>query len=68
MKNNIVKLRKEKGVTQEDLAFALKVTRQTVSSLETGRYKPSIDLAFKLSRFFNLPIEEIFIYEEQTDA
>ncbi len=64
MKNNIVKLRKEKGVTQEDLAFALKVTRQTVSSLETGRYKPSIDLAFKLSRFFALPIEEIFIYEE----
>lgn len=68
MRNNIVKLRKEMGVTQEDLAFALKVTRQTVSSLETGRYKPSIDLAFKLSRFFALPIEEIFIYEEQTDA
>jgi putative transcriptional regulator len=68
MKNNIVKLRKERGVTQEDLAFALNVTRQTVSSLETGRYKPSIDLAFKMSRFFDLPIEEIFIYEEQTDA
>jgi putative transcriptional regulator len=65
MKNNIVRLRKERGVTQADLAFALNVTRQTVSSLETGRYKPSIDLAFKLSRFFGLPIEEIFIYEEE---
>ena len=48
----------------EELAAALEVTRQTIGSLENGRYNPSILLAFKLSRYFGLPIEEIFIYEE----
>ncbi len=67
MKNNIVALRKARNITQADLAYALNTTRQTVSSLETGRYNPSIEIAFKLSRFFELPIEEIFIYEEEMD-
>ena len=67
MKNNIVALRKQRRITQSDLAYALNTTRQTVSSLETGRYNPSIEIAFKLSRFFEVPIEEIFIYEEEMD-
>ena len=50
---------------QEELAEALEVSRQTIGSLENGRYNPSILLAFKLSRYFGLPIEEIFIYEEE---
>lgn len=64
MKNNLEKIRKENGITQEELAKALEVSRQTVGSLENGRYNPSIILAFKIARFFNLSIEEIFIYEE----
>lgn len=49
---------------QEDLANALEVSRQTIGSLENGRYNPSIQLAFKIARYFNMSIEEIFIYEE----
>lgn len=64
MKNRLEEIRKEKGITQEELANALEVSRQTVGSLENGRYNPSIILAFKIARFFNLSIEEIFIYEE----
>ena len=64
MKNRLEGIRKEKGITQEELANALEVSRQTVGSLENGRYSPSIILAFKIARFFNLSIEEIFIYEE----
>jgi len=64
LKNKLEKIRIEKGITQEELASVLEVSRQTISSLENGRYNPSIILAFKLSRFFKLPIEEIFIYEE----
>lgn len=64
MKNKLEKIRIEKGITQEELASVLEVSRQTISYLENGRYNPSIILAFKLSRFFKLPIEEIFIYEE----
>lgn len=67
MKNNLEKLRKERGVTQEDLVQALEVSRQTISSLENGRYNPSIILAFKIARFFNLSIEDIFIYEEEKE-
>lgn len=63
MRNNIEKIRKERMIKQEELANALKVSRQTISSLENGRYNPSIELAFKISRFFNLKIEDIFIYE-----
>ena len=64
MKNRLEEIRKDRGIRQEDLAAALEVSRQTIGSLENGRYNPSILLAFKLSRYFGLPIEEIFIYEE----
>ncbi|MFM1514533.1 helix-turn-helix transcriptional regulator [Helcococcus ovis] len=64
MKNRLENIRKEKGITQEQLANALEVSRQTVGSLENGRYNPSIILAFKIAKFFDLTIEEIFIYEE----
>lgn len=64
LKNRLEELRKERGLRQEELAAALEVTRQTIGSLENGRYNPSILLAFKLSRYFGLPIEDIFIYEE----
>ncbi|MGC7871095.1 helix-turn-helix transcriptional regulator [Desulfosporosinus sp. SYSU MS00001] len=63
MKNKLEEIRKERGITQEELADRLEVSRQTISSLENGRYNPSIILAFKIARFFNLSIEEIFIYE-----
>lgn len=65
MKNNIEKFRKEKSISQVQLADILEVSRQTISSLENGRYNPSIILAFKLSKFFDKTIEEIFIYEEE---
>ena len=64
MKNRLEEIRKAKGITQEELANALEVSRQTVGSLENGRYNPSIILAFKIARFFEVSIEEIFIYEE----
>ena len=60
MKNRLEALRKEKGIRQEDLAQALDVSRQTIISLEKGKYNPSLALAFKLARYFALPIEEIF--------
>jgi len=63
MKNRLEELRKERGMTQEELADALEVSRQTISSIENGRYNPSIVLAFKIARFFGTSIEEIFIYE-----
>lgn len=64
MKNRLEALRKARGIKQEELAEALEVSRQTIGSLENGRYNPSILLAFKIARFFNTSIEEIFIYEE----
>lgn len=63
MKNNIVLLRKEKNITQQQLANALGVSRQTIIAIESEKYSPSLLLAFKIAQFFNLPIEEIFIYE-----
>lgn len=63
MKNTIEKLRKERGITQEELADVLKVSRQTISSLENGRYNPSIILAFKIAAYFGKGIEDVFIYE-----
>ncbi|MCU9814561.1 MULTISPECIES: helix-turn-helix transcriptional regulator [Paraclostridium] len=65
MKNRLEEIRKQNKVTQEELATALEVSRQTIGSLENGRYNPSIILAFKIARYFNMPIEEIFIYEEE---
>ena len=64
MKNRLEELRKQKGIKQEDLASALEVSRQTIGSLENERYNPSILLAFKIARYFDMSIEEIFIYEE----
>ena len=64
MKTRLEEIRKAKGITQEELANALEVSRQTVGSLENGRYNPSIILAFKIARFFDVSIEEVFIYEE----
>lgn len=65
MKNRLEELRKQRGVKQEELADALEVSRQTIGSLENGRYNPSILLAFKIAKYFGLSIEEIFIYEEE---
>jgi len=64
MKNRIEEIRRERGLRQEELAEALEVSRQTISSLENGRYNPSIILAFKLAAFCGMKIEDIFIYEE----
>lgn len=63
VKNHIETIRKQHKISQQELADALEVTRQTISSLENGRYNPSITLAFKIAKFFNTSIEEIFIYE-----
>ncbi|WP_146553667.1 helix-turn-helix transcriptional regulator [Rummeliibacillus sp. SL167] len=64
MKNNIKKLRAENYLTQDDLAEKLKVSRQTIISLEKDKYNPSIILAFKIARLFNCSIEDVFIFEE----
>lgn len=66
MKNRLEEIRKQHGIKQEDLAAALEVSRQTIGSLENGRYNPSIQLAFKISRYFGMSIEEVFIYEEES--
>lgn len=65
MESKIQELRKKHKVTQEELAAAVGVTRQTIISLENGRYNASLHLAFKIARFFNLHIEEIFLFEEE---
>ena len=67
MKNRLEEIHKARGLRQEELARALSVSRQTISSLEKGRYNPSILLAFKIARYFGLTIEEIFIYEEEEE-
>lgn len=64
MKNRLEEIRKSRGVRQEELARRLGVSRQTIGSLEKGRYNPSILLAFKIARYFHMRIEDIFIYEE----
>ena len=64
MKNRLEEIRKERGIKQEELAAELEVSRQTIGSLENGRYNPSIILAFKIARYFEMLIEDIFIYEE----
>lgn len=66
MKNKLEELRRSNNESQEDLAKFLGVSRQTVISIEKGRYNPSIILAFKIANHFGLPIEEIFLYEEET--
>ena len=65
MKNRLEQLRKQRGISQEELADTLQVSRQTVGSLENGRYNPSILLAFKIARYFGMAIEDIFLYEDE---
>ena len=65
MENRLEELRKEMGLNQGDLAAVLEVSRQTISSLENGRYNPSLILAFKIARYFGKSLEEIFIYKEE---
>lgn len=64
MKNNIQDLRKKNNITQEQLAEALEVSRQTINAIENGKYCPTLILAFKISKYFNLSVEEVFIYKE----
>ncbi len=68
MKNRLEEIRKAHGIKQEDLAKVLEVSRQTIGSLENGRYNPSITLAFKIARYFHMSIEDIFIYEEDDET
>lgn len=63
MKNRIEEIRTERGIRQEDFAKLMGVSRQTISSLETGKYNPSIMLAYKIARYFGMTIEEVFIFE-----
>ena len=65
MKNRIEALRNQKGIRQDDLGKMLGVSRQTISSLENGRYNPSIMLAYKIAKLFEKSIEEVFIFEEE---
>ena len=65
MKNKIEAIRKEQGILQEEFAKAMAVSRQTISSLENGRYNPSILLAHKIAKFFGMTIEEVFVFEEE---
>lgn len=65
MKNRIEFIRKELGIRQDELAKSMGVSRQTISSLENGRYNPSVMLAYKIARYFNMTIEDIFIFEEE---
>ena len=64
MQNNVEKMRKLRDLSQEQLGDALGVSRQTIISIEKGKYNPSLDLAFRMARFFEMTIEEIFVYEE----
>lgn len=65
MKNRIEAIRKEQGIRQEEFAKAMGVSRQTISSLENGRYNPSIMLAYKIAKYFGMTIEEVFVFEEE---
>ena len=65
MKNRIEEIRKERGILQDEFAKALGVSRQTISSLENGRYNPSILLAYKIAKYFGMTIEDVFVFEEE---
>ena len=67
MKNRIEEIRKGRGIRQEEFAKALGVSRQTISSLETGRYNPSIFLAHKIAVYFGITIEEVFLFDEEEE-
>ena len=65
MKNRIEQIRKDMGIRQDEFAKLMGVSRQTISSLENGRYNPSIFLAYKIAKYFDLTIEEVFIFDEE---
>ena len=65
MKNRIEELRKQRGIRQEEFAKLLGVSRQTISSLENGRYNPSILLAYKIAKYFDMTIEEVFCFDAE---
>ena len=65
MENRIEEIRKERGIRQDEFAKLMGVSRQTISSLETGRYNPSIYLAYKIAKYFGMTIEEVFIFDEE---
>ena len=64
MKNNLKRFRQEKSISQDELAAILGVSRQTINSIETGKFDPSLKLVIKITRFFNADLESIFIFEE----
>ena len=64
MKNNLKVLRQDKKISQDELAAILKVSRQTINSIETGKFDPSLKLVIKMVRYFNVELEKIFIFEE----
>ena len=65
MKNRIEQIRKERNIRQEEFARSMGVSRQTISSLENGRYNPSILLAHKIAKYFGMQIEDVFIFDEE---
>jgi len=65
LKNRIEEIRKARGIRQEEFAKVLGVSRQTISSLENGRYNPSILLAYRIAKFFEMSMEEVFVFEEE---
>ena len=65
MKNNLKELRQKDNISQDDLASILKVSRQTINSIETGKFDPSLKLVMKMTKHFNVSLEQIFIYEEE---
>lgn len=65
LKNKLDELRKLNGITQEEFAKELRFSRQTISAIENGKYNPSLDLAFEIALYFNMTMEEVFIYEKE---
>lgn len=65
LKNKLDGLRKLNGLTQEEFAKELRVSRQTISAIENGKYNPSLELAFEIALYFNKTIEEVFMYEKE---
>jgi putative transcriptional regulator len=65
MKNNLKELRQKENISQDDLASILKVSRQTINSIETGKFDPSLKLVMRMTKYFNVALEQIFIYEEE---
>lgn len=68
MESRVEEFRKQLGLNQEEFAKAIRVSRQTVSSIETGKYNPSLDLAFEIADFFGKRIDEIFIHERRSKS